>query len=477
MIARATASTPPSVVVIGGGFSGAAVVSHLAANAGRPLRICMFEPSPRIGRGIAYSPTGDHLLLNVPAAKLSVWPDKPGDFASWCAFAGRPTEPGAFLPRAWLGEYAEWSMSSALQANSEVVEFDRRTERAVAIRRRDDYALAIVSESGEVIDADQIVLATGHGPAKIPPAFRHLAGDPRLIADPWNDSLLSQAARRSTRLLLIGVGLTMMDAVISLSRSGYTGEIVALSRRGIPAHSHGPSDPALHKDWAAGLTGGDLRTLTRAVIDRARSHEWRGVVDSLRPHTPRLWRSLSLEDRERFMARLSVYWDAHRHRCPQETTACIALLRERGALRVSAAPILSVEERSGRIDVESRDRRSGTTTREAFDGVILCTGPDPDIAKWRSALIESLVSSGDVRRDALGLGIECNQHGEPITSEGRPSDRLLLVGPLRRGESWESTAVPEISQQAAAAASRVLERLEAGVPTSNSLQPVKELHR
>lgn len=174
------------------------------------------------------------------------------------------------------------------------------------------------------------------------------------------------------------------------------------------------------------------------------------------------------------MARLAVYWDAHRHRCPQETAACVALLRERGVLRVGAATILSVEDRFGRIEIESRERRSGAATRDAFDGVILCTGPDPDIAKHRSGLMGSLLRTGEICRDPLELGVACNEHGEPITDAGRPSDRLLLVGPLRRGESWESTAVPEISQQAAMAASRVLERLEAAVSATKTPQPVKE---
>ena len=93
-------------------------------------------------------------------------------------------------------------------------------------------------------------------------------------------------------------------------------------------------------------------------------------------------------------------------------------------------------------------------TREAFDAVVLCTGPDPDIAKWRSSLMGSLVDCGEVVRDPLGLGVGCTERGEAITRAGRASDRVLLIGPLRRGESWESTAVPEIGQQAAEVAAR-----------------------
>lgn len=473
MIAKPNALTMPTVVVIGGGFSGATVVSHLAATSRRPLRVFMFEPSARLGRGIAYSPTGEHLLLNVPAAKLSVWPERPDDFVNWCASTGRPVEPGAFLPRPWFGEYAQWTMSSTLRERSGVVEFDRIPDRATGLRRRIDGKITITGESGAQVDADQVVLANGHGPTKVPPAFRDLAGDPRLLTNPWNESALAKAASKSRRLLLVGVGLTMVDVAVSLARSGYTGEIVALSRRGVLPHPHGPSDASANASWALEMGGGDLMTIARAVRARTRTHEWRGVLDSLRPHTPRLWRSLSSQQRERFIARLAVYWDAHRHRCPQESAACLTLLQERGALRVLAATILAVDGRSWSIDVEFCEKGSSTASRETFDGVILCTGPDPDIANHRSSLVESLLRAGEIRRDPLGLGIECNEHGEPITCGGTPNDRVLVIGPLRRGESWESTAVPEIRQQAALTAARALARLEAA-RASVAPQQIKE---
>jgi uncharacterized NAD(P)/FAD-binding protein YdhS len=52
-------------------------------------------------------------------------------------------------------------------------------------------------------------------------------------------------------------------------------------------------------------------------------------------------------------------------------------------------------------------------------------------------------------RDAHGLGAETSQDGYMIGSDGEPNPRLLVVGPMRRAQAWENTAVPELRRQAA----------------------------
>ncbi len=58
--------------------------------------------------------------------------------------------------------------------------------------------------------------------------------------------------------------------------------------------------------------------------------------------------------------------------------------------------------------------------------------------------------------DALGLGVVTDAHGALVGADGRVSDVLIALGPLRQGALWESTAIPEIRAQAAALASRCL---------------------
>ena len=42
--------------------------------------------------------------------------------------------------------------------------------------------------------------------------------------------------------------------------------------------------------------------------------EIRGVIDSVRLDTQRLWRRLPIEEKKRFMRHMRAWWEVHRHR-------------------------------------------------------------------------------------------------------------------------------------------------------------------
>ncbi|TVQ59702.1 MAG: hypothetical protein EA379_10160 [Phycisphaerales bacterium] len=452
----------PAIVIIGGGFSGAALAAHLAAGALSPVRIVLFEPSSRVGRGVAYNATGDHLLLNVPAGKLSVWPERPGDFADWCAASGRLASRDAFLPRAWFGAYVEAELATALRTASGLVEFERRHCRAHSVRFSPGGGALVRTEHGDDVHADRVVLALGHGPSTVPPVFRGLAAQQRIVRDPRDAARINALASTSRRVLIVGTGLTMIDTVASLARTGFKGDVLAVSRRGVPARSHGASDPAAHREWAGALHPARLTELIRAVRARCEEHpeDWRGVIDSLRPHTARLWRTLGPHDRRRFQKRVAPYWDAHRHRAPQVLAGTIAMLLERGKLGIGAAVIETARVKRHHVEVEMRAPRTKQSSRERFDVVILCTGPEPDPSKWGSPLVDSLLSQGVAVVDPLGLGFVTDGRGALRTASGVASERLFTIGPLRRPDSWESTAVPELSRQAQDLAQTLIEGMK-----------------
>ena len=59
---------------------------------------------------------------------------------------------------------------------------------------------------------------------------------------------------------------------------------------------------------------------------------------------------------------------------------------------------------------------------------------------------------GDACPGPLGLGLAVDGDGRLLDRAGEPSDALWAIGPLRRGALLETTAIPEIRQQAAALA-------------------------
>jgi uncharacterized NAD(P)/FAD-binding protein YdhS len=80
--------------------------------------------------------------------------------------------------------------------------------------------------------------------------------------------------------------------------------------------------------------------------------------------------------------------------------------------------------------------------------VINCTGPACDYARLDLPLVVQMRRAGWLVADPLRLGIETADDGRLLGADGAPVENLYTLGPLRRPALWESTAIPEIRQQA-----------------------------
>lgn len=449
-------SSATHIGIVGGGYSGAAMVYHLARSTRGPLDLLLYEPRRSVGSGVAYSVTDEHLLLNVPAGKLSIDPERPGDFLTWCLSRGHQVSAGAFLPRAWFGEYAEARMAEQVQSARDRVTIRHSNTRIVAAADCGD-GICLMEESGYTTTVAHAVHALGHGPTKVPPVIAPLRESPRVLLSPWNRQDMTHVAGGAERVLLIGTGLTMCDAAITLARMGFRGEMTAISRRGLLPAAHGPSDPSALSSWRDGLSQGSLRVLRRELRDMTHRESWRSSIDALRPRTQELWGSFSLHEQARFIKRLAPYWDAHRHRLPPECAEAIKLLRHTGSLRVLRGHVRKVVDSRDRLICELAPYQQRAAETLHADAIVLCTGPEPDPRRWNSPLIGQLLRDGIASPEANGLGLRSTYPGLLVGRGAVVQHRLSTLGPLRRGSLWESTAVPEISAQAASLAQHLTE--------------------
>ena len=421
------------VVVVGAGAAGALTASHLVTSLSPRYRVALVDPSPTTGRGPAYSTTDDRHLLNVPASGMSAFPRDPEHFFRWVRnHHDREAQPQDFIARRVYGDYIQ----SLLQTASEYpgnARLERREEAVVGIARRKDRFTVRLS-SGQTIVARAVVLATGSSPGiDWAPAGLSSAD----VADPWTDEL------PDGDLLLVGTGLTMVDVAIAADRPGRT--LHTVSRHDlVPAAHRLPTTPMVPPP--PGITRiGTLAELQRVVgahIERTieETGDWRAAVDGLRPVTAQLWQGLCEEDKRRFRDDLARTWEIHRHRMSPETARRLDAIADSGRL-VRHTGTLGSARRSGTgLEVTLTDG-----SRINVAGLVNCTGPVGTLAK--DTLLASLAHTGLVRPGPSGLGIDTADDGRVL---GVLPARMPLyaLGALRRGNLWETTAMPEIREQA-----------------------------
>jgi uncharacterized NAD(P)/FAD-binding protein YdhS len=207
------------------------------------------------------------------------------------------------------------------------------------------------------------------------------------------------------------------------------------------------------------LTVRELEDCIRQEVANARAAgaNWRAVIDGLRPHVSSMWQRLPIAERRRFLAGPSRLWDVHRHRMAPAVGAVVAELLRRGCLEVRAARLADV--RPGRDGFTVALRGAETDESLAVSVIVNCTGPAVAGVHGGDQLLTRLVARGLASYDALGLGVCTDEDGRIIGAHDIGQPDLFAIGPLRRGELWESTAVPEIRQQAAVIGQRVAEHV------------------
>jgi uncharacterized NAD(P)/FAD-binding protein YdhS len=186
----------------------------------------------------------------------------------------------------------------------------------------------------------------------------------------------------------------------------------------------------------------------------AQSDDWRTVIDSLRPHTSALWATLPLNERARFLRHARWAWERSRHRMPQQVHDSITALEHSGRMRRMRGRVRQVEcGNDNRLHLDLVHAEDVTTI--AADLVIQTVGLDTDVRRTPDPLVRQLVTNGHIRPDPLGLGCEAGPGGQ-LRHDDQVWSRLFAMGSLLRGTLWESTAMPEIRQQARHLADKLL---------------------
>ncbi|TRC93007.1 FAD-dependent oxidoreductase, partial [Mesorhizobium sp. WSM4303] len=216
-----------SIIVVGGGASGVVLAAHLLKSPHPDLRVTLIEKRPHFGQGIAYSTLLSAHVLNVSAAGMSAYADDPGNFWRWLQARGLVSQEQTpqtpfYAPRSVYARYLK-------ELLDELEVREKGTGRLRLIREESlsisptSSGVEVTLANGTSVVAHLAVLATGHD--EQPGAGQGHAIRMGTEADTALDP--------EARVLVLGTGLSMVDAFLSLEQRGHKGEIVAVSRRGL----------------------------------------------------------------------------------------------------------------------------------------------------------------------------------------------------------------------------------------------------
>ena len=428
------------VLIVGGGASGVLMAAHLLRLASQEVEVTIIERAELLGCGIAYGTDDPDHLLNTRASQMSAFPDQPDHFEHWLTAEGISVTGMSFVDRGTYGRY----LASLLAPWCEHAESGRlHCMRGECLRvfETDDGVIAELDD-GRAVQADRVILATGHAvPSE--PSYPLRGG--------WD---FNPPADADATVAIIGTGLSMVDHVATLLGAGHKGRIYCLSRRGLLPQPHADSYAlALERhEIPLGASVSETMHWLRGLVRLAETQggTWRDAVDAIRPHVAKIWRAWSLEERARFLRHAAAWWEVHRHRMPPVSADRMSRAMASGQLSILRGRFQSAEERDdGRIAMRIVPRKNGSAEHLIADHVIDCRGIRRDPVEHAVPVVRDLLVRGDARLDPLGLGLDTTTSAQVISASGLTSQRICAIGPAARGVLWEITAIPDIREQTA----------------------------
>ena len=452
--------------IIGSGFCGLMTCHHLIQNGTKTLSIRVFEKENEPGKGIAYSPQSEKVLLNVVASKMSAFPDIPLDFVHW--LSKHPTYnndseeliASSFMPRARYGEYLAsiWKKTTEL-ALTKNIELSFIKEEVIDLEITNNEISLISSQ--QTFNFDKIILATGNQLPRNPIIKnQEWLNSTRYFQNPWKYKLKSGDSNKP--IFILGNGLTMVDTVIQLREQGLDNQIISLSPHGFNILPH-RNFTISSLDWSINFDDKPtLLSLISEINKQLKLLKKHGIsaeplVDFLRPHAQQIWQNFTLSEKKIFLSKFRHLWGVARHRLPFVTYDIIQKERIQNSLQIISGKLVKVDSLTDSLEITFFDKLQNKERKVVAAYLLNCTGPESDFSKSDSKLLKNCLSKGIITQDELQLGIRTSVESfQTINSRNKSNSCLYTLGSTLRGELWESTAINELRSQAKLLAEIVL---------------------
>ena len=430
---------PKILTVIGGGASGTIFSVHARRLLKAPTEIIVIERSGKFGPGLAYDLDDPCFLLNVRADRMGALEEDHGHFFTWMQqnenvwralhpdFAKTEYRANDFVPRMIYGAYLKDIFEKP--EDSSVCSIKKIHDDVLRIMPEGD-GLRIELRNGKSFVSDSIVMASGNSYSRSLKSHAH-----NVFNSPYHRDFLKTSWRNLNHVVIAGTGLSMVDTVIALIGKGYSGQITAVSRRGLIPLPH-------LQNPVHGVTPIKIESKQVSVSDllhdirvQLKEEGWQDQIDSLRPVSNSLWQGLKADQQKRLM-RAAPWWSIARHRIPDFAYRKLVELQKSGALKIVKGEIRHIRENDSKLQIGLSSEKALTA-----DALVNCMG-----FSYAAENIQEICPQIDFSKHWSG-GLK------PIAGSGfriSAQQKIYALGPLLFGWNFESTAVHEIRAQAKA---------------------------
>ncbi len=430
--------TVKDLLIIGDGFSAAVALIHLLRQGVDTQSIAILGMhSP--GRGNAYGCTSPAFRLNVREDLPIIFSEDPLHFARWAnehiKDPQAKTSAGYFYRRSDFGVYMNQLVNDQLDDRA----LDHIQGEAQHITGSDGQ-WRVELKTGEPINAKAIILATGNAtptwpcPVHIEQTFGHLI----LTENPWPGDYLHPIPAKN-HVLLLGGGLTALDAINGLVEQGHQGKVSVISPRALFPPSQAPWARTKQPQWPNPISPARLLRFMRHYLPNTPTDqsEWQSAWEELRPDLNRIWQGFSAYQRRILMKRFGWLWNLYRFRASPQTIAAYQQLRDRQQIEFRCGRAKKIVVRDGAIHVTLHHG-------EVVQGhhLINCTG----VARDR--LLDQLIRDAIASPDALKSAIAIDPEFTVLNPKGKAYQSLWMIGPATMGSLGDVIAASAIAKQA-----------------------------
>ena len=434
------------LVIIGDGFAAAVTAIHLLHKGVAVDSLTIIGPGS-LGTGNAYGCVSPFFRLNVREDLPIVFSEDPLHFARWAeANIDDPeakTSAGFFYRRADFGRYISELITTE-------VGFDKIQHIPSKVCRLNHaHGLwKLDTADGGVIYAEKAIIATGNSPPSWPCPIKAEPGKQsasQLIENPWTGQYLT-AIHAEDHVVLLGGGLTALDAIYALASQGHRGLITIVAPRPLFPPTQAQWTRQKQPNWPEKLSPAKLVRFMRQYLPSAptTSTEWQSAWEELRPNLNAIWQQLTPHQQRGLFKRLGWAWSLYRFRASPQTIKAYEQLKANHQIQFVMGRAKQVEFAKSVITVQLNNGQ-----RIEADRIINCTGVGTDL------FLNQLIADAIAIPEPLGTAIAVDTNLNVIKPNLQAWNNLWMLGPATMGSVGDVVAASAISKQAEGLATQI----------------------